>query len=258
MAGAPARPVVWKRRLRDLREANDARARFRALGPERIVDFAHQGRAIRLHVPHALKDKMQIFALLMRGFHELPLLQTARRFIAPGDRVIDAGANFGNHTVYFGAVCGAEVISIEPQAEVFAVLERNRALNGIAGAAHCAAAGARAGTARFVHARGDNSGTARFEPGPGDVALVALDDIAADRPVSLIKIDVEGMQMDLLDGAQGILARDRPVLWMELRPGHGEVAAPSERLAAMGYARHRMTWRDFLFLPDRLAVRHAD
>jgi FkbM family methyltransferase len=249
MATGPDRPVVWKRSLKELRAANDARARFRALGPGRIVTFDHEGRMIRLHVPHALKDKMQIYALLMRGFHELPLLRTARRFIAPGDRVIDAGANFGNHTVYFGAVCGAEVISVEPQADVFAVLERNRALNGVAGAAHRAAAGARAGSARFVKARGDNSGSARFEEGPGAVPLVALDAIAADRPVRLIKVDVEGMQMELLDGAAGILARDRPALWMELRPGHDEIAAPSARLAAMGYARHQMSWRDFLFLP---------
>jgi len=104
------------------------------------------------------------------------------------------------------------------------------------------------GTARVVAPGGDefNAGQTRLlcEPAhaaatEGGVPVNTLDAIARGFPenfprVSLLKIDVEGMEMDVLRGAAGLLEKDRPQLVIEL-------ATPAERaqaeafLAGLGY-----------------------
>jgi FkbM family methyltransferase len=68
------------------------------------------------------------------------------------------------------------------------------------------------------------------------VATVRLDDVI-ERPVGLIKVDVEGHELAVLRGAAGILARDRPNLVLELEDRHapGCVAAARALLAGYGY-----------------------
>lgn len=68
------------------------------------------------------------------------------------------------------------------------------------------------------------------------VRTVRLDD-AVDRPVGLIKVDVEGHELSVLRGAERILARDRPNLILELEDRHaaGCVAAAFAWLGARGY-----------------------
>lgn len=94
---------------------------------------------------------------------------------------------------------------------------------------------------------GENPGRATIEKGnplAGDfveiervrVPTVRLDDVI-HRPVGLIKIDVEGHEMAVLRGAEGILERDRPNLIVELEDRHvpGIVAKAFGHLARFGY-----------------------
>ncbi len=68
------------------------------------------------------------------------------------------------------------------------------------------------------------------------VRTVRLDDVI-DRPVGLLKVDVEGHELAVLRGAAGILARDKPNLILELEDRHapGCVAAACAFLAPFGY-----------------------
>lgn len=69
-----------------------------------------------------------------------------------------------------------------------------------------------------------------------DVRTVKLDD-AIDRPVGLIKVDVEGHEMAVLRGAERILQRDKPNLVLEIEERHapGCVAAAFKFLGELGY-----------------------
>lgn len=70
-----------------------------------------------------------------------------------------------------------------------------------------------------------------------DVRTVRLDDVI-ERPVGLIKVDVEGHEMAVLRGATRILQRDRPNLVLEIEERHspGCVAAAFALLDELGYS----------------------
>jgi FkbM family methyltransferase len=172
-------------------------------------------------------------------------------FLQPGSVVIDVGANLGEWTVPFARKVGpaGRVLAIEPAPRSAAALESTLAANALRHAeiVRCAI-GDRDGVAQFAvpaitSARTD-TGTARIGPACAghhalQVPLRSLDSLAAERGLArldLIKIDVEGHERRVLDGAAAILDRHRPVLVIET--GHeaeGDRAAIHDRLAGLGY-----------------------
>jgi FkbM family methyltransferase len=143
----------------------------------------------------------------------------------PG-KVIEAGANIGTHSVPLAKALAREhreLVVFEPQPFIFQNLCANLALNGITNVrAWPWACGAQAGTVYFPQpdyaAEGNFGGVSMKENGgQGNIAVpcVRLDDVIGDDPVGLIKIDVEGFELLALQGAEGILNRSRPVLYVE-------------------------------------------
>jgi FkbM family methyltransferase len=172
-------------------------------------------------------------------------------FLQPGSVVIDVGANLGEWTMPFARKVGAagRVLAIEPGPRSAAALESTLAVNALAQAeiVHCAI-GDHDGTADFavpvVTSARTDTGTARIGPACAghdalQVPLRSLDSLAAERDfarLDLIKIDVEGHERRVLDGAAAILDRHRPALVIET--GHeadGDRAAIYDRLAGLGY-----------------------
>jgi FkbM family methyltransferase len=172
-------------------------------------------------------------------------------FLQPGSVVIDVGANLGEWTVPFARKVGpaGRVLAIEPAPRSAAALESTLAANALAQAeiVRCAI-GDRDGTAQLAmpvvtSARAD-TGTARIGSVCAGhdalrVPLRRLDSLAAERDLArldLIKIDVEGHERRVLDGAAASLDRHRPTLVVET--GHeaeGDRAAIHDRLAGLGY-----------------------
>jgi len=116
------------------------------------------------------------------------------------------GANVGSYTILAAAGVGAQVAAFEPGAEAFGWLTRNVALNRVEHlvTAHRLALGARRGRARFTAAldttnRIDDDGTE-------SVALDTLDSVLGGACPSLLKIDVEGYEPEVLAGAERTLA----------------------------------------------------
>jgi FkbM family methyltransferase len=172
-------------------------------------------------------------------------------FLQTGSVVIDVGANLGEWTVPFARKVGpaGRVLAIEPAPRSAAALESTLTANALAQAEiiRCAI-GDRDGVAQFavpvVTSSRTDTGTARIGPAcvghdALQVPLRSLDSLAGEHDLSrldLIKIDVEGHERQVLDGAAAILGRHRPVLVVET--GHEadvDRAAIHDRLAGFGY-----------------------
>ncbi len=110
----------------------------------------------------------------------------------------------------------------EPQPFIYRQLCANLALNGLANVmAWPYACGAQPGRVAFAepdYSRAGNfGGVAMGEAGSAslEVPCVRLDDLVTEQHVALLKIDVEGSELLVLQGASALLARSRPVIYLE-------------------------------------------
>ena len=151
--------------------------------------------------------------------------------VRPGEVVVDVGANYGYTTCYFASVCGASghVLALEPEPDTRALLEHNVHHNGYRNVEIVpAAAGATNGSIslwRSATNLANHAVNAGLVPNVRDsvqVDVVTVDELCGawldDRPPGLIKIDVEGWEWEVLNGARQVLDRARPTVWLEYWP----------------------------------------
>ncbi len=138
------------------------------------------------------------------GLDEQDEMGFALHVLRCGDVFVDVGANVGSYTI-LAALLGARVVAVEPIPETFDRLIENVRLNGMESAvtAHRVGLSDRSGTLRFTTDQGTiNHVMAETESLAGtDVAVVTLDSILTDVSPALIKIDVEGHELAVLNGA---------------------------------------------------------
>lgn len=143
------------------------------------------------------------------GLHEFVDMAFLLHLLRPGDLFIDAGANIGSYSVLASAVCGSDVIAIEPDPETMSHLRRNIDANGVDGRVELveAALGANEGTIRFtVGLDTVNHVASKSDPDAREVALRRLDRIVGSRKPAFIKMDVEGYEAEVLAGAAATLS----------------------------------------------------
>jgi FkbM family methyltransferase len=171
--------------------------------------------------------------------------------LRPGSVAIDVGANLGEWTVPLARSVGAagRVIAIEPAPRSAAALEATLAANALrqAEVVRCAIGhhdGQTEFTVPVVTSVRTDTGRARIGPGCSghetlQVPLRRLESLSAELDldrIDLIKVDVEGHERQVLDGAASILRQYRPTLVMET--GHeaeGDRTAIHDRLRGLGY-----------------------
>lgn len=151
-----------------------------------------------------------------------------RRFLRPGDRVLDVGANVGYFTLIAARAVGASgaVVAVEPVEANADALDRNVAVNGFTNVTtRRVAVDAVDGTVDvgladepFARERGQDATSGHYTVGGAllsrRVPSVTLDRLSADfspgRPVRLVKIDVEGMEERALEGFRATLGSSPP------------------------------------------------
>src|SRR2546423_4763049 len=149
--------------------------------------------------------------------------------IRAGDWVVDIGTFIGLYTISLGKRVGPKgrVFAFEPDPRNFAMLEENVRLNGLDGRVElvCAAAGSSDGEVCFA----SEAIESHVVPGMIDAAAdgklrvkcVTLDSIFADNRLDVMKIDVEGYEERVLQGAKRLLSERNPsprVLYIEVHP----------------------------------------
>jgi len=140
-----------------------------------------------------------------------------------GDIVIDIGANIGTHTMVFSQLVGPEgrVFAFEPQRIVFQTLCANMAINSISNVeCYQVALSAREGFLFVPDVRYDKEGNfggieiTKAKQGVR-IPAVKLDNFLRVPKLKLIKIDVEGMESDVLAGATRAIQQHKPIIYLE-------------------------------------------
>ena len=154
-----------------------------------------------------------------------------RQLVRPGQSVVDIGANIGAHTMALAAIVGPQghVTAFEPQRVIFQILNANAALNGLGCVAtRQMALGSSAGTIKVPpmdYAGEANFGGLSLEGAIAgeEVPLATLDSLAL-RACDFAKIDVEGMEIEVLKGMGETIARFRPAMYVENDRAHKSAA----------------------------------
>lgn len=187
---------------------------------------------VRLALP-STTDHISNVLKTSGGFYESPFLEAVAGVLSPDDLVLDVGANIGNHSLYFAKVLGCKVIAFEPVASTADILYHNVELN-FADAnieVRFVAVGRQPGRASIKSYDPANIGATELaETIDGEITVTSLDTEKINGRVAFIKIDVEGMDLDVIRGALGLIQRDRPFISCE-------VATPTGREELRGLLR---------------------
>jgi len=193
--------------------------RFRVVGP--VVLDVSKGWTVRVH---------PATEAAFRGHRDEPeYRQELSRFAAictPGMTLIDVGANYGVFTLaalHYGGPT-ATVIAIDPSPTAQKYLATNLALNGVASRVEQRVE-ALSDQSRQIALLPTGSGQAHMmmrgvagRPDTTTVAAQTLDDVAeaAGRPITHVKIDVEGFEGQVLRGGRTMIEQQRPRVTLEL------------------------------------------
>jgi FkbM family methyltransferase len=138
------------------------------------------------------------------GLHEFGDMLFLLHFLRPNDLFVDVGANVGSYTVLASAVCRARSIAVEPDPNAMRSLKRNIEANKIEHRVLLveAALGRTRGTVLFTMGRDTTNKVATAEDtSTRHVQLSTMDDLLHGKSPSLIKLDVEGYEGQVLGGA---------------------------------------------------------
>jgi FkbM family methyltransferase len=163
------------------------------------------------------------------GLYEPEAMQSVRRLVKEGDCCIDVGANVGYYTISLANWVGPSglVVAFEPFPSNFSILEKNIHLNQLNNVTlEPSALSKCSGSVQLIHEVGDQFSATPSVGGyavEGDrvsvnVPSCRLDDYAAGlaKAPNFIKIDVEGAELAVLEGARRTLATAIPILLVEI------------------------------------------
>jgi FkbM family methyltransferase len=214
-----------------------ARAIYRAVHFARVL-FGRTDRDIfvRDGVTYDLDLSQGIdFAIFIANIYERQTKAAFRKLVSPASLVLDVGANIGAHTLHLAQLVGpnGRVMAFEPTSFAFRKLRRNLELNPSLArrveAFHCfltANDGARVPSSIYsswplavadgLHAK--HLGREMLTESARARSLDSILSEIGDRKVTLVKLDVDGFECDVLSGATTMLREMRPIFVMELAP----------------------------------------
>lgn len=151
--------------------------------------------------------------------------QILLQLLPAGGTAVEVGANVGAHTVALARKAGTRgrIYAYEPQPVIFQNLCANLALNGLTNVyPHNQACGVAADRMRFPdinYGVMGNFGGVSLDMLPDVETGMMIDIVPLDslglRRCDLLKIDAEGMEQPVLDGARGLINACTPILYVE-------------------------------------------
>jgi FkbM family methyltransferase len=158
--------------------------------------------------------------LAAEGSFELTMVETAMSHVRPGDVFIDVGAHMGFYTLVASRAVGdkGSVHCFEPGDKQHRLLSENVRINGLSNVrVNKKGVSNKNGTATFVEGPSRNLGESYVSEGSSaggpSIELVTLDDYCREMGITAVgamKVDVEGLEEFVFQGAADVLGRLRP------------------------------------------------
>ncbi|MDJ0554515.1 MAG: FkbM family methyltransferase [Microcoleaceae cyanobacterium MO_207.B10] len=165
---------------------------------------------------------------------DYPELEQMSGYINDGDLIIDIGSNVGNHAVFFSKFFpNSKIIVFEPCKEAIEILNKNLDLNecinverkyigfGLSNEKKEAMVwrgGANnLGGSRVIPMQDTSDFSEAKKSNFNKTQLITGDEVLLELNPSFIKIDVEGLEFEVLDGLKSTIAQHKPNLFIEIR-----------------------------------------
>ncbi len=270
-----------------LANQNEATAEQEKLVPLKLeVNCAHTRYQVSYIFNLTQKTNNDIYARLKNGiYHEPETTNALLQILQPGDVFIDIGAHIGYFSMLAAQVVGPQghVVSVEPDDTNYFHLTEHARLNGLQNITTCqhALSNAIAETRFFTNPRSDGAhalwnvtaheqtqtGNADLEAKAKTVCTETLDHLLesvslAGRTIKMMKIDAEGAETDVIEGArQTIAAHAIPFIVAEISPFALEQMGSTpdalrRRMHDLGYETFVMHPKGLLpkLIPDGVAI----
>jgi FkbM family methyltransferase len=211
-----------------------------------IVSFDYDQHKFFFFV-HQENDSVQSFHANGR-FYEIEELEAIRSHVATGGRILEVGAHMGNHTVFFATFLNpTAIVVMEPNPSTREILKMNLRLNQIqcvdTSRAHFAL-GAEHATGKLRVADKYNTGGMAIElASDGAIEIVAGDELFPNEDFDFIKVDVEGLELEVLQGLQQLIMRCRPLIFVEVTAENQDGF-----LAFVDTINYRIKWRHEMYV----------
>jgi FkbM family methyltransferase len=203
---------------------------------QHIISFQN----VRFYVPLFPTDWIQRVQVESGDFYEAGILKSLAQCVPFGSVVFDIGSNVGNHAIYWGVHRRARrVYAFEPVPATFQILRKNIELNRLQGTiipVNLALSYQRQQLSLESYNVMNIGGARMQRDGKGAINAIALDSFQfCEGRVDFVKIDVEGFECNVIQGALEFLRKYHPRhIFIEIFPRSHRVWINSV-LASFGY-----------------------
>lgn len=185
----------------------------------KTVKIAVDNAEYHIELPNVDTDYIQGKIATEHQPYELAMLRDIASRLGEGSVVLDVGANIGNHALYLAAVSGCKVYAFEPNADLCLAFRESIKKNNLGSRVkvYQNGVGAEEGKAHFININKENLGAQSLDVSnaSGDHIDVITIDKTIKEKVDVVKIDVEGMELDVLKGAQKTIEKYLPLIYVE-------------------------------------------
>lgn len=168
---------------------------------QRVINYVNNSLMI---VERGFSSSTAAYYMGLAEFEEMGFLL---HFLREEDYFVDVGANIGSFSVLSSAVCGCITTAIEPIEASFHLLQKNIEINKVKNKVTPLNIGMadKAGRLNFTLTKGQNNKVAKQNDSNSISVITNTLDNVCKRVPALLKIDVEGFETKVLQGAESIL-----------------------------------------------------
>ena len=187
-----------------------------------MIDNIWRNKNTLFYVPNYPLDYVQNIIVESENYYEIEILKELSNYLCENAIIFDIGANIGNHTLFFGIEKkAAKIHAFEPIPQTFSILKKNIELNNLSDivlAYNVALSNEDSKASIKSFMMSDCGSTQLCKNTNGDINTVTLDLMKFENleRVDFVKIDTEGYEFFILQGAKEFLTKYRPIIFIEI------------------------------------------